>query len=89
MAHRTKGLERDTDRKREGRAQITKIPAPSPIWSQFPQELRAATNKPVTAKGNGNVHRGDRRDTSPAYTGNARHAAHAGTPRRDVSTRAR
>ena len=89
MAQRIRGMDRDKDRKHKGRTQITHIPAPSPTRSHFPQELRAATNKPVTAKGNGNVHRGDRRDTSPAYSGNTRHRAHAGSPRRDVSTRAR
>lgn len=30
-----------------------------------------------------------RRDTNPVYTGNARHAARASSPRRDVATRAR
>jgi hypothetical protein len=37
----------------------------------------------------GGKNRGDRRDMSPAYTGNARHAARGNTPRRDVKTRAR
>ena len=37
----------------------------------------------------GGKNRGDRRDMSPTYTGNAKHAARGNTPRRDVKTRAR
>jgi hypothetical protein len=37
----------------------------------------------------GGKNRGDRRDMSQTYSGNARHAARGNTPRRDVSTRKR
>jgi hypothetical protein len=37
----------------------------------------------------GGKNRGDRRDMSQTYTGNARHASRGNTPRRDVSTRKR
>src|SRR5437764_6832311 len=45
---------------------------------------RAEVNRPIGA---GPAHRGDRRDTSPTYTGNAKHAARGNTPRKDVKTR--
>ena len=37
----------------------------------------------------GGKNRGDRRDMSPTYTTNTKHAARGNTPRRDVKTRAR
>jgi hypothetical protein len=89
MAEHVSGRGAPKDRKQKGRTQVTKIPYPAPTHPMSPQDIRAATNRPVTASGNENKHRGDRRDTSRAYAGTARHAAHASNPRRDVSTRAR
>ena len=37
----------------------------------------------------GGKNRGNRRDTSPTYTNNTKHASRGNTPRRDVKTRAR
>jgi hypothetical protein len=50
-------------------------------------EASRPTGKSVATRGGKN--RGDRRDMSPTYTGNAKHAARGNTPRRDVKTRAR
>ena len=49
-------------------------------------DVNRGTGKPSKR---GGKNRGDRRDTSPTYTGNARHASRGNTPRRDVSTRKR
>ena len=49
-------------------------------------EVNRGTGKPSKR---GGKNRGDRRDMSPTYTGNAKHAARGNTPRRDVKTRAR
>jgi hypothetical protein len=52
------------------------------------QEIaRTEASRPVNA-GTGKK-RGDRRDMSPTYTTNVKHAAPGNTPRKDVSTRAR
>jgi hypothetical protein len=60
---------------------------PSPSRPNIEQIERAESNRPV-GPGSGR-HRGDRRDTSPTYTGNRKHSARGSTGRRDVSTRAR
>ena len=49
-------------------------------------DVNRGTGKPSKRGGS---NRGDRRDMSPTYTGNAKHAARGNTPRRDVKTRAR
>ena len=49
-------------------------------------DVNRGTGKPSKR---GGKNRGDRRDMSPTYTGNAKHAARGNTPRRDVKTRAR
>jgi hypothetical protein len=49
-------------------------------------DVNRGTGKPSKR---GGKNRGDRRDMSPTYTGNARHASRGNTPRVDVSTRAR
>jgi hypothetical protein len=49
-------------------------------------DVNRGQGKPSTR---GGKNRGDRRDMSPTYTGNAKHAARGNTPRRDVETRAR
>jgi hypothetical protein len=76
------------DRKQRGRSSITDIPGQSPTKPNVPQEMRAEANRAGPGK-HGNKHRGDRRDMSPTYTGNAKHAARGNNPRKDVSTRAR
>lgn len=49
-------------------------------------DVNRGTGKPSKR---GGANRGDRRDTNPTYTGNARHASRGNTPRVDVSTRKR
>ena len=49
-------------------------------------DVNRGTGKPSKR---GGKNRGDRRDTSPTYTTNTKHAARGNTPRRDVKTRAR
>ena len=49
-------------------------------------DVNRGTGKPSKRGGS---NRGDRRDMSPTYTGNVKHAARGNTARRDVSTRAR
>jgi hypothetical protein len=48
---------------------------------------RTEASRPVSA-GSGKQ-RGDRRDMSPTYTTNEKHASRGNTPRKDVTTRAR
>jgi len=52
------------------------------------QERLTEANR-ARGAGGGGKRRGDRRDMSPTYTGNAKHAARGNNPRKDVSTRAR
>jgi hypothetical protein len=53
-------------------------------------EKRTEANRPTgKSSTRGGKNRGDRRDMSPTYTGNARHAARGNTPRADVKTRKR
>ncbi len=58
-----------------------------PTRPQIEQAERTESSRPV-GPGSGR-HRGDRRDTSPTYTGNQKHSARGASGRRDVSTRAR
>ena len=76
-------------RKQKGRTNASNPLAPSPSKPNVPQVLRTEANRPVTANGNMNKHRGDRRDTSKTYTGNRPHSSRGNNARRDVSTRAR
>jgi len=62
---------------------------PSPTHPAVPQVMETEVNRAITASGNMNKHRGDRRDMSTMYTNNQRHAARGNTPRADVSTRKR
>ena len=51
---------------------------------------RTEANRPTgKSSTRGGKNRGDRRDMSQTYTGNAKHASRGNTPRRDVSTRKR
>ena len=90
----TKGMHADGDRKTRGRTSITgtslaaDAAGPSPTKPNVPQVMRREANRPGPGK-HGNKQRGDRRDTSPTYTGNEKHAARGNNPRKDVSTRAR
>jgi hypothetical protein len=71
----TKTIEFDPNVNSEGHVKLTK---------------RTEANRPTgKSSTRGGKNRGDRRDMSPSYTGNARHASRGNTPRRDVSTRKR
>ena len=59
---------------------------PRPTKPNVPEVMRVEVSRPVAA---GVKHRGDRRDTSKAYTGNTRHPSRGNTARIDVKTRAR
>jgi hypothetical protein len=90
MAKQAKGtMHGGRNRKLKGRSSISKILEPAPSHPPVPQAMRAEVDRTVTAAGNMNKHRGDRRDMNRTYTGNVKHASRAGNPRRDVSTRAR
>jgi hypothetical protein len=88
-------MNKKTDRKTRGRTSITGTTGdfgtkankgPRPTKPNVPEILRAEANRPVTA---GVKHRGDRRDTSKAYTNNTRHSSRGNNARPDVKTRAR
>ena len=57
------------------------------VHPYVPEIARTEASRPVSA-GSGKQ-RGDRRDMSPTYTNNEKHAARGNTPRKDVTTRAR
>ena len=90
------GMKHKSDRKTRGRSSISGNvgqslmgkgdAGPRPTKPNVPQVLRAEVSRPQSA---GVKHRGDRRDTSKAYTGNTRHPARGNKPRIDVKTRAR
>ncbi len=88
MAKKAKGMHGSSNRKQRGRSSITNIPTVSPTNPTNQQVVNTEANRPGPGK-HMNKHRGDRRDTNPTYTGNARHSARGNNPRRDVSTRAR
>ncbi len=71
--------------KLRGRTHINDVFKPSPTSPNVPVSARAETTRSVTA--GGGSHRGDRRDTSRAYTNNTRHPSRGGNPRPDVKTR--
>lgn len=84
------GMHGGGDRKARGRSSITPgvmSDAPRPSKPNVPQEVRREATRPV--KPGGGKHRGDRRDTSPTYTGNRKHSARGNNPRVDVGTRKR
>jgi hypothetical protein len=83
------GMHSGKNRKQRGRSSITKLIEPSPTKPMVPEVQRAEVNRAVTASGNMNKHRGDRRDTNRTYTGNTPHASRGNNARRDVSTRKR
>ena len=67
-----------------GRSSITRVDLKNPTKRPAPERV-AQVNRSVNA----GDHRGDRRDMSKTYTNNSKHAAHGGSPRKDVSTRKR
>jgi hypothetical protein len=74
-----------------GRTAKTTHPDPStpdPTEGKVEQERLTEANRPMGA-GGGGKRRGDRRDTSPLYTGNRKHSARGNNPRADVKTRKR
>lgn len=86
---KAKGMHGGKDRKRRGRSSITQVQEPSPTHPMVPEIARAEVNRAVTASGNMNKHRGDRRDTNKTYTGTRKHSSRGSNARKDVSTRAR
>ena len=83
MAKPAKGMHGGKDRKHRGRSAISKIVEASATNPKVPQVKLTEVNRGVTANGNMNKHRGDRRDMSPTYTGNERHASRGNNPRRE------
>lgn len=88
----TKGMHGGKDRKNRGRTSITgggrpAFPHGPSHDAPSPRALKTEANRPVEA--GGTKHRGDRRDTSPTYTNNARHRSRGSDPRPDVTTRKR
>ncbi len=83
------GMHGGKDRKQRGRTSITKTGGPSPTHPMNEEVAMTQVNRGVTANGNMNKHRGDRRDMSKTYTTTQKHSAHASSTRKDVSTRAR
>jgi hypothetical protein len=73
--------------KARGRTAQTHPDDVRPTKGAVQNEKRTEANRPIGNGGGKN--RGDRRDTSPLYTGNARHAARGNNPRADVKTRRR
>jgi hypothetical protein len=83
-----------SDRKTRGRTSISGRPntremgrgdtGPNPTEPFTPQEVRREASRPVSP--GAGKHRGDRRDTSPTYTGNEKHSARGNMPRKDVKT---
>ncbi len=83
----TKGMHGNSNRKARGRTTISTIPAQSPTKPNISPEASPDANRPV--KSGTGKHRGDRRDMSPLYTGNEKHAARGNNSRADVKTRKR
>jgi hypothetical protein len=82
-----KGMSGGGQRTGRGRTNIGAVNAQRPTRPNVPEVLRAEVSRPQTP--GGGKHRGDRRDTSPTYTGNQRHASRGNTARPDVKTRKR
>ena len=87
-----KGMHGGSDKKTRGRTSISfqgggRDMGPTPSKPNAPQELRTEANRPISA--GGGKKRGDRRDMSKTYTGNAKHKARGNNPRVDVKTRKR
>ncbi len=76
--------------KARGRTASTTAPdatTPDPREGNVTQERLTEANRAM-GSGGGKL-RGDRRDTSPLYTGNRKHSARGNNPRADVKTRKR
>src|SRR5687767_9084380 len=86
-------MESPPSQQRGRTAQTRKTTVDSPLIANkaaVKLEKRTEANRPTgKSSTRGGKNRGDRRDMSPTYTGNAKHAARGNTPRRDVKTRAR
>ena len=77
--------------KARGRTTKTTSPdanSPEATEGKVTQERITEANRAMGG-GGGGKRRGDRRDMSPTYTGNAKHAARGNDPRKDVETRKR
>lgn len=74
-----------------GRTAQTTAPdasTPTPTEGKVTQERLTEANRAMGA-GGGGKRRGDRRDMSPTYTTNTKHAARGSNARKDVKTRKR
>ncbi len=58
------GMHGGKNRKQRGRSSITKLTGPSPTHPMNEEAALTEVNRSVTASGNMNKHRGDRRDMS-------------------------
>ncbi len=77
--------------KARGRTAQTTAPddsTPDPREGNVTHERLTEANR-ARGTGGGGKRRGDRRDMSPTYTNNAKHAARGNNPRTDVKTRKR
>jgi hypothetical protein len=93
MAKQAKVARLTSPRSGHGRGRTAKTTrpdanSPEPTEGKVEQERITEANRAMGA-GGGGKRRGDRRDMSPTYTGNARHAARGNNPRKDVKTRKR
>jgi hypothetical protein len=65
------GMHKSGGTKRRGRSRDIAPDPVAPTKAAFPKEIRTDTTRPVTP--GGGKKRGDRRDTNPQFTGNAKH----------------
>ena len=76
--------------KAKGRTSVTKSMKADATKEMKSHRYTPVERKTQVSRGNDSgTHRADRRDMSPTYTGNAKHAARGNTPRKDVKTRKR
>ncbi|HLL87803.1 MAG TPA: hypothetical protein VK324_00720 [Tepidisphaeraceae bacterium] len=82
------GMHGGKDHKQRGRTNIGGAKSYDPTSPNLPVTNNVEANRAGPGKHMG-VHRGDRRDMNPTFTGNTKHAARGNTPRKGNSTRAR
>lgn len=87
QTRKTQGMNHGSGKKTRGRTAITAMDPTDSTRPDVPQVEKTEASRPVSA-GAGR-HRGDRRDMSKTYAGNARHASRGNNPRKDVKTRSR
>ena len=87
MAKQNKLKRMETPPNARGRTAQTVVDDVRPTKSALQVEKRTEANRPIGNGGGKN--RGDRRDMSQTYTGNAKHRSRGNDIRPDVKTRAR